>query len=103
MARCWPYAEDHPTVYKDRRIEHVITGFGARMIGKLQATVNIVLTTFHLGDSRVLLKKMIIAELEKKFPAVYGTRIFINVSTKARRVFYLDPDEIIPHPTSLFL
>jgi len=34
-------------------------------------------------ESRVLLKKLIIAQLVKKFPAFYGIRNFITVFTKA--------------------
>jgi hypothetical protein len=61
------------------------------MIGQLQTTVNVVLTTLHLADSRVLLKKLIIAQLVKKFPAVYRTRMFITVFTKHDMVSTLIP------------
>jgi len=37
--------------------------------------------------SRVLLEKLTVTQLVKKFPAFYGTRSFITMFTKARHLF----------------
>jgi len=37
--------------------------------------------------SRVLLEKLIVAQVVKKFPAFYGTRTIINVFTRIPTVF----------------
>jgi len=48
---------------------------------------------FYLNPwSRVLLEKLIVAQLVKKFPAFYGTRSFITVFTTAGYCPYPDPD-----------
>jgi hypothetical protein len=43
--------------------------------------------------SRILLEKLIVFQLEKKFPALYGTRGFITVFTRALTGPYPEPDE----------
>jgi len=51
--------------------------------------------------SRVLLEKLIVTELFKKFVAVYGTRMYITVSQEPATGPYLEPDESGPQLLTL--
>jgi hypothetical protein len=51
--------------------------------------------------SRVILEKLLVVQLLKKFPAFYVTRKIIAVLTKARHCPYSEPDESNPHPSIL--
>jgi hypothetical protein len=45
-------------------------------------------------------RKLIVSQLVKKFPAVYGTRRFITLFASG---LYPEPDESTPHPYFLFM
>jgi len=58
---------------------------------------------FHTPWSRVLLEKLTGSQLDKKFPAFYGTWRFITVFTSARHLslsWASSIHSITPHPTS---
>jgi hypothetical protein len=55
------------------------------------------------SKEQVLLEKLILAQLVKKFPAFYGTQNFITVLQKPATGSYSEPDESNPHPFKLFL
>ena len=48
--------------------------------------------------SRVLLEKLTVYQLFKKFPAFYGTRRFITAFTSARHLSHPEPDQSSPYP-----
>jgi hypothetical protein len=47
--------------------------------------------------SRVLLEKLTVAQLVKKFPAFYGTRRSVHSSQQPATRPYPEPDEFTPH------
>jgi hypothetical protein len=51
--------------------------------------------------SRILLQKLIVPHLVKKFPAFYGTQRFITVFTTACHLALSEPDESTPHSPNL--
>jgi hypothetical protein len=51
--------------------------------------------------SRAFLEKLIVTELVKKFPSLYGPRKFITVFTRPAGVHYPEPDETNPHRVPL--
>jgi len=60
-------------------------------------------THFHVNYLHgVLLQKLTVTWLVKKFPAVYGNRSFINAFTKAYHWTYPEPDESSQHLPILF-
>jgi len=85
-------------IFEPKRGE--LTGKGGRLRNELFcALYNYLPTPF----SRVLLEKLNVLELVKKFPALYGTRRFITAFTSARHLslFWANSIQSIPsHPTS---
>ena len=67
------------------------------------AVQNDLLTYLLTPLSRVLLKKLTVSQLVKKFPTFYGTRKFITTFTSARHPYLScasSIQSIPPHPTS---
>jgi len=54
---------------------------------QLLALVPYLRTYLHVPWSTVILKKLTVSQLVKKFLAFYGTRRFINAFTSARHLF----------------
>jgi hypothetical protein len=53
--------------------------------------------------NKILLEKLVFAQLVKKFPVLYGTRRFITMLTTSRHGPYPEPDEFSPRPHNLFI
>jgi hypothetical protein len=71
----------------------------ARLCAARMARVQLVSETRMVTSpgSRVIVKKLIVTGVVKKFPASNGVQKFIAVFTTARHQFHPEPEESSPH------
>jgi hypothetical protein len=52
---------------------------------------------------KIFPEKIIVAQIVKKLPVLYGTRCFMTVTTRAASDSYTEPNKSSTHPLTYFL